>query len=497
MILRFIHNFRPLTRNFSSLSQDHLISVRFWREALAQRLAELTKKAALRPTRATPEVLLSILEPVANSVTHAQPRVRWYPLTDLPTGTRLQAIINRGEDTTRFEISSSGDFFFPASLEKGAYTLCLWGKTPDGEQIISRRVPFTVDWDRANEGRIDCTHPWQRLFLLGKNRVRPCCMLKEGVIFATNANDKQADLWNNHGLVELRDALRKGNGRFCHTHCPYYKEWDNNDDVQSRRLDSYRRGDVYQHTPLKLKISLGSRCNHRCTFCKMGSSEYRHWDQQDYAFEYLLRNAGTLKQLSLTGGEPLVHFKRYRARLERAFALAPDLRLKMQTNGALIHKYIDALRAVPSLTLSVSMAGANRKDYLALHRVDDFDSVCANLKAIREARGRKPTTIEIKMVYTKKNYRGVPDFPGVAHEVGANQVYFHHLMVLARTDIDPADEIKPGDPEHTELIAGLAQAKSRADQYGLQMRVTNRDHKKVREFNTKGVVDTDEDALDD
>lgn len=444
------------------------------------------------------EAVLSIVEPVPHSVTHSQPRVRWHALAEIPTDARLRAQVRETTTGAKWAIESpnDGDFFIPVSLDKGRYQLRLTAKLPDGRKWVSHGVPFTVDWDEANKDRIDCTAPWHHLFVMGKNRVRPCCMLKEGVIFPTNPQDHQADLWNNPGLLELRDALRSGDTRYCHPNCPAIQQWPAENNKTPLEPESYRRGDIIQQAPASIKLSLGSHCNHKCTFCKMGSALYNHWQQEDYAFEYLIRAISQVKTLTLTGGEPLVHFKRHHERLQRAFEQTTNLRVHLQTNGALIDKYMDVLKAIPDLALSVSMAGATREEYLALHRVDDFDKVCENLSALKKAREDKPTHIEIKMVYTKKNYKGIGSFAGLAHRIGADEIYFHHLMVLSKTDIDARDEIKPEDPEWQECLELFQDAKRSCDQYGVAMRVTSRDSKKVRQFNTKGLEPLEEDMED-
>lgn len=447
------------------------------------------------------DVLLNITRPSPWGVTYAQPRIQWYSLTDLPHDAIIKVVVKHTATDAlwSFDAPPTGDFVVPVTLEDGEYRVRVRAiDRHTKEQVISRYVTFRVDPAEAGEARIACNAPWRHLFLMGKNRVRPCCNLKEGVVFPTDPTNSQEDLWNNRGMVELRDALLAGDDKFCHPHCPDLG-WARDGAEPSRvGVDpvEYERGHLVSAGPRSLKLSLGSHCNHKCTFCKMGSVQYNHWRQTESSFNYLARNISQVETVTFTGGEPLVHMKGAEARLTEAFASVDDLHVALQTNGALVDRYMDLLTAIPTLSLSVSMAGANRDDYLSLHRVDDFDRVCDNLAALKQARGSRPTFIELKMVYTRQNYLGIADFPEVARRVGATQIYFHHLMILSKTDIDPADEILDEDDEWAECLDLMAQARVRCDEYGISMRVTAREHKKVREFNSKAAVTVDENEED-
>ena len=455
------------------------------------------------PEELNEAALLQILEPVAFSKTFAQPRVKWYSLVDLPMDATVVLIVKwlEREITWTFETKQQKEFIIPEPLEDGTYKIRLIAKLSDGTRFVSRYVKFFVDVEAVTQGRITCPRPWDKLFILGKNRVRPCCNLKEGVIFAADARVPDADLWNNPGLVELRTALLAGDDKFCHPHCSHLQWHDgsslNISSSENFVSEEYQRGHLLLDSPKSVKISLGSYCNHRCTFCKMGSTSYNHWQQTDAAIEYLKKRIHQVEVLTFTGGEPLLKIKDAKHHFVELFQGSGKLKLRLQTNAALLKQNIDVLSQVHHLELSISMAGATREDYFKIHRRDDFEKVCEGIIELKKAREEKTTNVELKMVYMRTNYKGIVEFAELAHRLGANEIYFHHLMILSNTDIDPREEIKPKDPEWQECLALFEECRARCDTHGINMRVTAHDNKKVRQFNTKSVPDdVDNDDLD-
>jgi len=124
-----------------------------------------------------------------------------------------------------------------------------------------------------------------------------------------------------------------------------------------------------------LRLSVTSACNLKCLYCRpgTGSSKCRSnlSDTQRLEFiEYLYERRG-LRQLRLTGGEPLLH-KSIVELVARIRNAAPNLSLAMTTNGQTLSKFaIDLRRAgLDRLNISLDTLDPQRYESLAGGRVD-------------------------------------------------------------------------------------------------------------------------------
>ena len=117
--------------------------------------------------------------------------------------------------------------------------------------------------------------------------------------------------------------------------------------------DLVRARVLRQPVPLHVSWIVTYRCNLHCTYCdrpEIDASEL----SPDAALRLVdeLADAGCA-QLSITGGDPLVR-KDLPAILERG--RARGLRLKLNTNGLLVRKRLDAVRLVHGVTVSLDGA---------------------------------------------------------------------------------------------------------------------------------------------
>jgi cyclic pyranopterin phosphate synthase len=133
-----------------------------------------------------------------------------------------------------------------------------------------------------------------------------------------------------------------------------------------------------------LRISLTERCNLRCRYCMpvdgvplLPASRYMQVEEI-HRLARLFVDLG-IRKIRLTGGEPLVR-KDFAAILE---GLSPlDVDLGLTTNGVLLPKYLDALKASGLRSINVSLDSLQRERFLALTHRDDYVAVRA---AIEEA----------------------------------------------------------------------------------------------------------------
>ncbi|MDD5297110.1 MAG: GTP 3',8-cyclase MoaA [Rhodocyclaceae bacterium] len=185
--------------------------------------------------------------------------------------------------------------------------------------------------------------------------------------------------------------------------------------------------DTRGRTLRDLRISVTDRCNFRCVYC-MPKTAFGH----DHAFlprsellsfEEITRIARLfaargVKKIRLTGGEPLL-----RHGIENLIAMLaeiPGLDLTLTTNGSLLAKKAQALKAAGLKRVTVSLDSLDDRVFRAMNDVDfPVERVLEGIEAAAEA-GLGP--VKINMVVKRgTNDAGIVDlarhFRGTGHIV--------------------------------------------------------------------------------
>ena len=156
-------------------------------------------------------------------------------------------------------------------------------------------------------------------------------------------------------------------------------------------LDSYNREITY------LRISVTDRCNLRCRYC-MPEEGVALRDHADFlSFEQIrdIVKAGAelgIRKIRLTGGEPLV--KKGIADLVKLIREVPGIEhLGMTTNGILLPRYIDALKAAGLSSVNISLDTLDPERYTEITRGGILRDVVAGVDAALT--GRLPVKINM------------------------------------------------------------------------------------------------------
>jgi cyclic pyranopterin phosphate synthase len=210
--------------------------------------------------------------------------------------------------------------------------------------------------------------------------------------------------------------------------------------------------DTFGRNLRDLRISVTDRCNFRCTYCMpkdIFGVDYPFMPhEQLLSFEEVGRLASIfvrfgVKKIRLTGGEPLL-----RRELERLVAILrtlPKVELTMTTNGALLERKAQALRAAGLDRVSVSLDSLDDRVFSAMNDIDfPVQRVLAGMDAA-EAAGFNP--VKVNMVVQ----RGVNEdsiLPMARFFRGRNRILrFIEYMDVGSTngwrlaDVVPAAEI--------------------------------------------------------
>jgi cyclic pyranopterin phosphate synthase len=203
--------------------------------------------------------------------------------------------------------------------------------------------------------------------------------------------------------------------------------------------------DSYGRIADDLRISVTDRCNFRCIYCM--PAEGLKWLARDdiLRFEEIHRLARIfverygVRTIRITGGEPLV-----RIQIEELIAMInsidPSLDITMTTNGVLLARKAQALKAAGLKRVNVSLDTLSLDRFKEMARRDAFEKVLEGLAAAEEA-GLKPIKLNV-VVMKGYNDGEVVEFARLAREK-AYQVRFIEFMPLDADGIWKDDLVVP------------------------------------------------------
>lgn len=172
-------------------------------------------------------------------------------------------------------------------------------------------------------------------------------------------------------------------------------------------------------TPRELPLVtlyLTDRCNSRCVTC-----DYWRHGRSNATFESIallmpdFARLGTRVAL-LSGGEPLLHpeWQKIATLLRDG-----DIRPWLLTSGLSLAKH--AARATGLCeSITVSLDGTCAGTYQAIRGLDAFDNVCEGIRA--SASHGNPAALRVTL--QRRNFRELPQFVRLAHELGAQRISF-------------------------------------------------------------------------
>jgi cyclic pyranopterin phosphate synthase len=214
--------------------------------------------------------------------------------------------------------------------------------------------------------------------------------------------------------------------------------------------------------PLRdLRISVTDRCNFRCNYCmpkEVFDSNYKYLPHSSLlSFEEITRTASIfvahgVQKIRLTGGEPLLR-KNLELLIEQLSALrTPDghpLDLTLTTNGSLLRRKAQALKAAGLQRVTVSLDGLNDSIFRAMNDVDfPVADVLDGIEAAKEAGlGRDAkgnfSGLKINMVVKKSTNLG-EIIPMARHFRGSGiTLRFIEYMDVGETNGWQMDEVLP------------------------------------------------------
>jgi cyclic pyranopterin phosphate synthase len=214
--------------------------------------------------------------------------------------------------------------------------------------------------------------------------------------------------------------------------------------------------------PLRdLRISVTDRCNFRCNYCmpkEVFDSNYKYLPHSSLlSFEEITRTASIfvahgVQKIRLTGGEPLLR-KNLELLIEQLAALrTPDglpLDLTLTTNGSLLRRKAQALKAAGLQRVTVSLDGLDDALFRAMNDVDfPVADVLDGIEAVKEAglgldKHGQFSGLKINMVVKKSTNLG-EIIPMARHFRGSGiTLRFIEYMDVGETNGWKMDEVLP------------------------------------------------------
>ena len=210
-----------------------------------------------------------------------------------------------------------------------------------------------------------------------------------------------------------------------------------------------------------LRISITDRCNLRCTYCMPldGIPLMKHDDILRY--EEIIRLARLAHGLGftkfrITGGEPLV--RKGASHLVRELAhLGENVDLSLTTNGILLARYAEDLKAAGLRRINISLDTLNEEKFKRISRFGLFNEVMSGIHRAIEV-GFDPVKINV-VVMRGINDDEILDFVELTRDHPL-WIRFIELMPFSRNnwrdeDFVSADEIRKRIEERYHLIEAI------------------------------------------
>ena len=247
-----------------------------------------------------------------------------------------------------------------------------------------------------------CYLPWIRLEISTARLVGPCCSDYQVAPFRRDGSIELGEMWNAPELQAFRRNMSSGGHlTSCRTTCPVLAG------ATARVPDLVLRGGTaafVEHEiaatqamldgelelrtwPLDVTFPPTTYCNYDCLMCEWGEMGTLADELDESFYASLSALLPTLRTIGVSGGEPLAspRFRRFLAELD--WAVYPDLRLSLITNGSyLTLEEQERLARVPFSGITLSLNAASPGTYELVNRGLPWTRMRGNLDGLLQRR---------------------------------------------------------------------------------------------------------------
>lgn len=233
----------------------------------------------------------------------------------------------------------------------------------------------------------------------GKPNFSLCCYMHKHAWFSASSI---AEALTGSMAQRIRENAVDNCHGFCPDSCPNWQEVDH--------------VDLPEVVVTRFELAASTRCNARCVFCFQ--ADYDLTLPQEIIEEWRRDYLPHLKHAVFGGGEPLlVAFPLIQEVAEKR----PDASIALVTNGILLDKIIPFRDKISGINISLN--SGSRDVYKAVMKVDAFDKVVGNIKALRSAGYTGP--ISSTYVICRENVEDIHNFLRLCKETGITKAGFN------------------------------------------------------------------------
>jgi hypothetical protein len=322
--------------------------------------------------------------------------------------------------------------------------------------------------------RLFCSKPFTNLEIVTypkRGDAFLCCQAWLPVSIGNVSEGNVADLWNGPVARDIRRSVLDGTFEYCNSNCPYLQTiitpvQPRSEVTDPRLMEIIEKDCVEAPMPRVVNAAFDRSCNLSCPSCRK-----EHFIERESADairglqrvveEEVLPEA---EILYVTGsgdafGSPyFLEWLRHMNVRDK-----PNLRIHLHTNAQLWTAPIWA-KLPPEvrqiiLTAEISIDAASERTYNLNRRGGSWSKLMNNLQFISGLRASGPLEyLKLHMLVQENNFDEMPAFVALGKSVGADCIYFSHLVDWGSF---PSQELasrsihRPEHPRHDELRAVL------------------------------------------
>jgi sulfatase maturation enzyme AslB (radical SAM superfamily) len=324
-----------------------------------------------------------------------------------------------------------------------------------------------------------CTKPFESVEVHLSGDVFVCCpsWLKKPI--GNIHQNRVKDVWNSETAQDIRSSILNGSYKYCdRNECPFlHTGVPALSDLSAQKLASIKETKQVEldYTPLDVMLTYDPSCNLSCPSCRNTKISFPQ-DSEDYRkskkiteniYEDFIKDSkDSFLRLNVTGsGDPFASlvFRQFLEDLDGT--KLPGLRLDLQTNGLLLTPLMwDRMHKLHGNidNLFVSIDAATEATYVNVRRGGQWDVIVKNMRFLGELKKQKKIKhLMARFVVQKANYKEMPAFAKLFHELGCTSIYFSRMTdwsTWSTYEFNKQLIFLPSHPEYDAFVEVLAHA---------------------------------------
>lgn len=296
------------------------------------------------------------------------------------------------------------------------------GTPLDPELVAKYQEQRTIDRTVADTTRL-CNAPFNNMYFTVTGIVAPCWLtvFEHGDKADRWSPDRSIrDIWFGEKFERIRENIRH------HDLTEFCKVCKNNIENNTYPLaKAYDNEHPITEYPSMMEFELSNLCNFECVMCtgKLSSRIREHRDKlpplkipyDDTFVEQLEEFIPHLKEARFNGGEPFLHKLAHKI-WERIYALNPDCKIVVATNGSVVNDKIRSHLDRGNFHINLSLDAMTKETYEAIRINADFDEVLENLEFFGTYCIERDRNISVMVNPMRMNWQDMPKYVPFCNE---------------------------------------------------------------------------------